>query len=552
MIDLVFFSTNRAKVAHFRYLGSKIGIKVKSFKESIYYASYHEPRIDDRAELLRQSYVSALGQWRRRNHGTKIDTSTFFLEDTSVRINALSAQFETPGVHVKFWMRDMTFSRLDNMLKELGNDRRVTVRSDIVMHLPVKWQEVLGIDHEYLWVYGEVKGSIVDYECAIQSNLVYPWLDNKTFNRWFVPSGAKGPISTLEIYEADKNDFRAKAFQEVEKVFRSLKLLDRSPALLQHQLELPKLTSSPSIIVICGPTCAGKTTLASWMTDQYKIPHIEASDFMYKAFWERHGLRSTVRIGDFAEAALKTLPGIVATEIANHIVERQFNRAIVTGFRSPEEINIFCSCLGTEIKVEIIFLDASEAIRLARAIKRNRDDITEEKFLKRNSQEIRMGLQGIAALECVKHFDNSGSRSNLARKLLQRYNLILDVESGHRIEIIPGVGLEPFILLTLYSENESNLWLTTTEIASKLNEKFGQSKSKNNVSRYFNQEYHPYYEVRIRESCGRKTNTVEYRLSPTGLSEAKLSKYILSSQRPYKKVKKSKLNGQYCLDFKTG
>jgi hypothetical protein len=101
-------------------------------------------------------------------------------------------------------MRDMTFARLDNILKELGNDRRVTVRSDIVMHLPVKWQEVLGIKHDFLWVYGEVEGSIVDYECVIQPNLVYPWLDNKTFNRWFVPIGANGPISTLDIQEADK------------------------------------------------------------------------------------------------------------------------------------------------------------------------------------------------------------------------------------------------------------------------------------------------------------------------------------------------------------
>ena len=34
-------------------------------------------------------------------------------------------------------------------------------------------------------------------ENEIKTNLVYPWLDNKTFNKWFIPDGVSVPLSAF-------------------------------------------------------------------------------------------------------------------------------------------------------------------------------------------------------------------------------------------------------------------------------------------------------------------------------------------------------------------
>lgn len=527
MPDLIFFTTNRTKVAHFRYIARGYGFNIKTFREVNYYASYYEPRIDDREELLRQSYHSALEKWQRRQGKGEDATTTFFFEDTSVRINALSEETETPGVNVKFWMRETTFSELDKSLKACGNDRRASVRSDIVLHLPKKWKELLGLHDDFLWITGEIHGTIAETEVEIEPNLVYPWLDDRSFNRWFVPNGCTVPISALKIEDADRNDFRAIAFEKLMLVLRKLQFVTERRPLSSEQLELPKVATIPSIFIITGPTCAGKTSIASWVNETYGIPHLEASDFMYKAFWERHGLRSAVRIGDFAEAALQTEPGIVAVPIARHVAEHQFTSVIVTGFRSPREIEIFRRALTPERKTELIFLEASQEIRLQRALSRNRDNVTPEKFVSRNAQEEKMGLSEIALLPDAKRVLNNSTLSSLYRTIIRKLGNFLDVHSARVITVRPGpIGLEQLILMTLLSTSGTNVWLTTTEIAGALNELFGERKSKNNVSRYFNQEFHPFFEAKLREANGRKTTTIEYRLSPTGISQAKLLKRI--------------------------
>jgi len=527
MIEIVFFSTNRSKLAHFRYLGDKVGIRVKGFHETTYYASYNEPKINDRSELLKLSYESALVQWLKRKGANDDDHSTFFFEDTSVTVEALSKNEEVPGVNVKYWMRDMTFAKLDALLKRAGNNRKVIVRSDIVMHLPQRWRTLLNTTDRYLSMVGESHGVIVDRERMIQPNLVYPWLDDKTFNKWFIPVGASDPISMLNITEADRADFRARAFEELTSILRDrLGLLVKRQEPVAHQLQIPGITTYPSIYVICGPSCAGKSTTASWMSEKYKLLHIEASDFMYKAFWERHGPGSAVRIGDFAEAALQTQPGIVAQPIARFLRETETSGAVVTGFRSTKELEIFQQELAANAEVALMYLNAPAPIRLDRAIKRARDDVTPEKFEKRDAQETRMGLPEIATRPNVVLQANEGSLLELYGAVRTRYRKALRVYTSDRrlraqLHQPLRDQLEGLILRTLLAEQPKKKWLTTTEIAAALNRRFKEAKSKNNVSRYFNQEFHPYYELRFRERDGKRTGVLEYKLSATGISRAK-------------------------------
>lgn len=522
MIDLVFFSTNRTKINHFRYLGRKVAIGVKSFKELNYYASYNEPRIDDRRELLHLSYISALQQWQKRQGRSEDETTTFFFEDTSVVINALSSEKEFPGVNVKFWMRETNFEDLDLQLLSLGNDRRATVRSDIVMHLPKKWRDSLGISDEYLWVFGEVSGRIVDREEQIDLNPMFPWLDDKSFNRWFVPDGASSPMSALTIEDADKFDFRERAFQKIVECLRRLNFVHHDAQQRALQLELPRLESIPAVLIICGPTCAGKTTVASWFTDKYEIPHIEASDFMYRAFWERHGLGSDIKIGDFAQIALEKQPDIVSSQVLNHIAKKSFGSVVVTGFRSPVEVQLFLEGIRGNLSYEIIYLDAPLEIRLVRAIRRARDNVNEEKFLARDAQELKMGLGKIRGDFCHAYIENNSSLKDLRTQFQRRYRNFLSMHKLRRRRIKFESNLEPLIILSLIEYAKKGIWLTTTEITSAVNRKFGQRKFKDNISRYFNQTYHPYYDARLRSTNAGGGKTVEYALSTTGMSEAKL------------------------------
>ena len=80
-----------------------------------------------------------------------------------------------------------------------------------------------------------------------------------------------------------------------------------------------------------------------------------------------------------------------------------------------------------------------------------------------------------------------------------------------------NISLEKTILITLASEykKDENNYYTTTEISHLIKKYFGNvKKNKNNISRYFNQTYYPYYEIR------KEKNKVKYRLSPSGYSEA--------------------------------
>ena len=259
------------------------------------------------------------------------------------------------------------------------------------------------------------------------------------------------------------------------------------------------------------------------MRDKYGLLQIEDSEFMYKAFWERHGPNPGVSIGNFAEAALQTQPGIVAQPIARFLREIRTSGAVVTGFRSTKEVEIFQQEVGPGIELALMYLDAPAPFRLERALQRGRDGVTPEKFAKREEQEIRMGVSDIAKLPNVEWQANEDSLRELYGAVRTRYRKALRVYTSDKKrrtqrQQLQRDQLEGLILRALLAELPTKKWLTTTEIASALNRRFNEEKSKNKVSRDFNQEVHPYYELRYRERDGKRTGVLEYRLSATGIS----------------------------------
>ncbi|WJN60973.1 non-canonical purine NTP pyrophosphatase [Pseudomonas sp. SO81] len=506
---------------------------------------YYEPRIEDRDKLLKESIQSANvklakspisgdqsqqggifveGKIERddllEKYASLHQHRLFFIEDTSIAIEALSGEKEFPGVDVKYWMRETTFSQLDEQLKRLGNNRRVTVRSDIVLYLPPRLREFP--DEIYKVFVGKSEGEVVSEEVEFKTNTLYPWLDNKTFNKWFVPKGARKPISLLPINVALKYDFRSKAVQGLVDFLKSKDLIE-SKSLQESPIQgelFPRRN-----YIICGPTCAGKTVLASALARLHAYRHIEASDFMRCALYARHGYNNNMKTQDFAKNALEKDPGIVARQISDYVKGGPKTGLVITGFRSPKEIEILRSELSG-IDLEVIFIESSLQVRYERNIKRRRSDalMTIEDFESKNEVQNSMGLSEIAS--SAKIILNEGSLIGYIRSSLDHLT--------NGAQLIPfkcdvsGVNdfllLEQAVLVSMLIDRKRGLLpLTTTQIARNMQEnipglrrkgKKSMPVDKNNVSRFFNQRFSPHFEAYV------KGGKICFDLSHTGVGAA--------------------------------
>lgn len=136
-----------------------------------------------------------------------------------------------------------------------------------------------------------------------------------------------------------------------------------------------------------------------------------------------------------------------------------------------------------------------------------------------------MGLADMHGLAGMLALSNDGTLD----AFLELVNQIVGKERGSAIDIASGlasiasiadVGLQDAILLALLSvwqNDESRRFYTTTEISVLISTVFKRirPKHKDNVSRYFNQDFYAFYEI---SSSG--TGTRIYRLSNTGYGMA--------------------------------
>ncbi len=520
----MFLTSNRTKLQHARYFCRNYNMKI--VEKNQYGVAYEEPLTSDRDKLFKESIEDAKKRLFKQTKWKDVKYSRenkltlnrlFFLEDTSVKIHALSSDIdEIPGTEIKYWMREHDFSSLDKVLKERGNDRKVTIRSDIGLYLPPKLRET--IDEDYVRFSSSVQGTITEKEYSFKTNELYPWLDNKSFNRWFIPEGYKVPISMLPEKDASKHDFRAKAFEDMLEFLEKKHIISKKGAVIKDVMQgvLPFLKAP--VFLVCGLPCAGKTTIGDFLSKNYGYYHIEASDFMRLSYYERHGLGSTVLVHDFAEKALMDTPTIVVDQIFSHIDGINDFPVIITGFRSDKELELFLERYKQVRTTHAIFINAESKKRYKRSLIRDREEafIDEKAFCERDKQQLRMGLEKIKNRLKSSSIDNNSDISAYYNEFMKKYPKDLRYDSS-----IPSIKrkerpkeLEEAILVALKDEDK---YLTTTEISHSINNFFQGSMiktSKNNISRYFNQRFHPYYDIRIRDS------KIRYCLSPTGRSRA--------------------------------
>ncbi|WP_460042458.1 non-canonical purine NTP pyrophosphatase [Pseudomonas sp. S2_H01] len=546
MFKIIFLTSSNVKMSHVTFLMKEYDVEL--IPPPDYGKPYHEPRIYDRARLLEESLNDANQRLARnisilkqeedvsqalrlgleedeQSHALTSDHQhrIFFIEDTSVRIDALSQSKEVPGVDIKYWMRENNFYDVDGLLKSKKNNRRVSVRSDIVLYLPPALRDSSG--EIYKIFTGIVEGVIVEREEKFDVNSLYPWLDNKSFNKWFVPAGADTVFSLLPIEQSLYFDFRKVAVDKLLLFLEGKGLVRKRRAVAPPQTQGELFLSQD--FIFCGPTCSGKTILAFLVSRKYGYQHIEASDFMRKAFLDRHGLDSGLSIHEFAKETLASDPGVVANQVADYILSTSPYRFIVTGFRSLNEVEVLSARLNRS-DIKLIYIDSPIHVRYIRSLRRGRNDKAEsfDEFQYQNSLQEDMGLSGLRNSSSV--IRNEGGLISYLKgtiKGLITSDEYVDKLSYDVLNKRVFLPLEQVLMVALLVEEEyMRTPLTTSEIARVVTRDFlnlreksvGQTVAvnKNNVSRFFNQKSNIHFRA-VKTDKG-----IKYQLSQTGKSAA--------------------------------
>src|SRR5262249_55329756 len=116
----------------------------------------------------------------------------FFVEDTSLRIDALSDKIsDFPGMAVKEWFAKTTFEELDIQLRERNLGRSATVLSSIALHVP-------GLQRP-IYLQGYTKGAVATSPPTFCENAQHPWLTPNSFNGWFIPDGSSKRLGEMSF-----------------------------------------------------------------------------------------------------------------------------------------------------------------------------------------------------------------------------------------------------------------------------------------------------------------------------------------------------------------
>ena len=403
MTDITFVTSNKTKLAHARHLCRNYQVNILHYKKLFYGVGYKEPRIYDRNQLLEESFKDAVARWKK--YVTERDNRLFFIEDTSVKIDVLSEDGnEVPGVDVKYWMRDINFNKLDQELRKKGNNRKCSVTSHVMLFLTEDLKKTIGVTEDFMVFKSTAYGKIAEKEYEFDTNLLYPWLDNKSFNKWFVPDGYSLPVSMLDISQADAGDFRKGAFE------RMLTFLEENGAIKNkpnrgNQLHLQYYDS----FVICGRTCAGKSTIGKYLVNEYGYYHIEASEFMTHKLLETHGSKSNIDKHQFASEVLNVEPLFVVNKLLVFLYEHEvYDKFVITGFRTKDEVDAFFKAIHND-KLNLIYINSNFEERFKRWSLRRRevDSYSEERFRVIDTIQDGMGVGRIKDMPGIKIIENN-------------------------------------------------------------------------------------------------------------------------------------------------
>jgi dephospho-CoA kinase/inosine/xanthosine triphosphate pyrophosphatase family protein len=390
ILNVYFYTSNPDKLFQSRLMFVRSGYLLR------HYTGNREPYDEDYSLPTEQMLTRAIEQVNAE-FGIK---SIFFVEDTSLRLEALSESTDYPGLKVKEWFASNSFEEVDRLIQERGGDRRAVVKSDIALYVP-------GLSH-IMFFHAETAGTVATTPPAFSGSVQYPWLTPSTFNGWFIPDGATRRLGEMEFEESLEFDFRAKS---LTKLIARLEELNAAMNLgssfytvrrpegphSQEQLAfrelLPREESEPQILLVIGHKCAGKTTLSDYLAGHDGVMVYEASSVL------RQLASDAGKSVDTADDALNFLRerGLdrVAEAIAKYLDRAKANLNVITGLRTVEEIFLLAQRF---LQARIVFVDSDARTRFERHLRRARDtDVRSfSEFQKQDEKQAAFGALRVA------------------------------------------------------------------------------------------------------------------------------------------------------------
>ncbi|KLN62634.1 hypothetical protein WH96_01150 [Kiloniella spongiae] len=430
VLKVYFYTSNPEKFLQATTVFGRMGQSVS------HYSTHREPYDETYSENTKHLLREAIKQLKEEVELK----SAFFIEDTSLRIDALSCEDDVPGMLVKEWFKDTSFSELDAILRERGNNRSATVKSDIALHIPTL--------SEPMFFYGETRGVVADTPPRFNVNAQYPWLTPDTFNGWVIPDEADKRLGEMEFEESLNYDFRAKSLlmlaERINEFNAAMNLkptnyslrkqpeatlaFDEEPS-QSSQLELDVFKQLNHNIVVIGEKCAGKTTFGDYLHrfnsagSNLIIQHIEASTVLREI-----ASKAEYEIAD-GQDAFNFLESIGFAAVAEEIIEYHTSResdnciTVVTGLRTTEELLEYLKVFPNTI---VVHVTADMRTRYGRNVARARSSAssTPKDFQNNDELEASFGLLRVAEVVADITISNEGSMrdyhekiSNIFRKL---------------------------------------------------------------------------------------------------------------------------------------
>jgi inosine/xanthosine triphosphate pyrophosphatase family protein/dephospho-CoA kinase len=390
---VVFFTSSLAKYLQAKLVFEGTGLLLTHRRNSD--EPYRENYDGTKEELIETAIHEIL---KRGGAGGAL----FFIEDTSIRIEALSMEEDNPGLAAKEWFQRTSFEELDAVLSQLG-DRRASVHSCIGLSMP-------GLPRP-VYFYGTTHGTVAEKPAQFIPDASYPWLAPDNFSAWFIPDGAKSTLSEMSFEASLDYDFRVRsllglldrleeytlAMNAASPVYsaRSSNQNKRTPTVGQGEL-FQVVAPSSTIWLIIGPTCAGKTTLGNY-SQQHIDCHVVDASAIVRSIRRELG-RDESAISDFAAALLDERgPDVVARRIAQSYggFLARGESLIITGFRAIEEVEYFREEYPN---VRVISVEAAPRIRYGRYLRRGTRTVLDsyDAFRKHDAQQYAFGLLPVA------------------------------------------------------------------------------------------------------------------------------------------------------------
>lgn len=403
-LQVTFFTSSRAKFSQASTIFKMSGARLAFRRHD------EEPYEEDYSGGKEQLLAEAIKEIRRREGATPI----FFIEDTSIRIDALSSPgSDFPGLRAKEWFVTANHEDVLKSVDEVGT-RGCSVESCIALSLP-------GLDRPS-YFYGVTTGNLISDLPPADANLSTPWLDPTSFSGWFVPTGAARTLGEMSLEGSIGYDFRAKSLlgllDRLEELtvalnvgpgsYRRLESLESSPdSDLQptiFDVSEWSVHKSRQVILVVGPTCAGKTTFGVQISNDWGCDFVDASSFVRR---HRDSADASMSIGDFASEILDREGfDMVAREVVQ-LFRHIDSPLVVTGLRTIEEVQHLRLVWPDLI---LVSLHAPQRLRYQRFVERaSRENLTFVEFQQRDEQQEQLGLLPVADELADYIVDNVGT-----------------------------------------------------------------------------------------------------------------------------------------------